>query len=129
MRSFIPRPFRLLRVWLMLFLSVSIAAHARDAVETARINHLLKSVEQLEGAVFIRNGTEYDPKSAVSHLRMKLDKAGNEIKTAVHFIDLLASKSSVSGKPYIIRKSDNTRVNTNAFFHARLKEYDNANHD
>ncbi len=127
MQIAIPSPLRLLKVLLMLFILGSVTAHARDAKENSRINHLLKSVENLEGAVFIRNGTEYKPKDAVSHLRMKLDKAGDKIKTAENFIDGLASKSSVSGKAYQIRKSDGTKVTTSAFFYARLKEYDKAN--
>ena len=102
------------------------SAHARDAKEDARINHLIGSVEKLKGAVFIRNGKDYEPKAAASHLRMKLEKAGDRVKTAKDFIDGLASKSSISGKPYKIRKSDGSLVTTSAFFRARLKEYDEA---
>ena len=58
---------------------------------------------------------------------MKLDKAGDKVKSAKDFIDGIASKSSISGKPYQIRKSDGTLVNTNAYFSALLKEYDEAN--
>jgi hypothetical protein len=123
----IPSYLRLLKVLLTLFILSSVTTHARDAEENSRIDHLLQSVENLEGAVLIRNGTEYKPKDAVSHLRMKLDKVDDKIKTAENFIDGLASKSSVSGKAYQIRKSDGTAVTTSAFFYARLKEYDKAN--
>jgi hypothetical protein len=102
----------------------SIAAHARDAKQDARIGHLIGSVESLKGAVFIRNGTEYETKEAAGHLRMKLGKAGNRVKTAEEFIDGLASESSVSGKPYQIRKADGTVTGTRPYFYARLREYD-----
>ena len=99
-------------------------ASAREAKQDARIEHLISSVEKLEGAKFIRNGTEYNPKDAGSHLRMKLGKAGDKVKTAEDFIDGIASKSSTSGKPYQIRKSDGTVVDTKPYFYTRLKEYD-----
>lgn len=103
-----------------------ISLHARDAGQDARIEHLIGGIESLSGAVFIRNGTEYDHKAAGSHLRMKLGKAGSRVKTAEDFIDGIASKSSFSGKPYRIRKPDGSVVDTGPYFHARLKEYDQA---
>jgi hypothetical protein len=103
------------------------AAFAREAKQDARIEHLISHVESLKGAVFIRNGTEYDTKAAGGHLRMKLDKAGDKVKTAEDFIDGLASKSSVSGKPYQIRKPDGTVVETKPYLYSKLKDYDKAN--
>ena len=108
----------------LLLCLIPIAAHARAAKQDARIEHLISNVESLKGAVFIRNGTEYDTKAAGKHLRMKLGKAGGRVKTAEEFIDGLASKSSFSGKPYKIRKVDGTVVNTRPYFYTRLKEYD-----
>lgn len=99
-------------------------AFARDAKQDARIEHLISAVEKLKGAVFIRNGTEYDPKAAGSHLRMKLKKAGDRVKTAEDFIDGIAAKSSTSGKPYQIRMSDGSVTDTEPYFRARLGEYD-----
>lgn len=118
------RPLRALL--LLLIICAPLSAHAREAKESARIEHLISSVEKLSGSKFIRNGTEYDPKKAGSHLRMKLDKAGDKVKTAENFIDGIAAKSSTSGKPYQIRNSDGTLVTTSAYFYARLKEYDQA---
>lgn len=114
-------------IFLIALCLIPLTADAREAIEKARIEHLISSVEKLSGAKFIRNGKEYDPKKAGEHLRMKLGKAGEKIKTAENFIDGLASKSSYSGKPYKIRKADGTLVTTKAYFYARLKEYDKAN--
>jgi hypothetical protein len=105
---------------------IPLNAHAREAKENARIEHLISSIEKLSGAKFIRNGTEYNPDKAGSHLRMKLEKAGDKVKTAENFIDGIAAKSSSSGKDYKIRKPDGTLVTTSAYFNARLKEYDEA---
>lgn len=119
-------PLRAVFLFIALCL-IPLAADAREAKENARIEHLISSVEKLSGAKFIRNGTEYDPDKAGSHLRMKLEKAGDKVKTAENFIDGIAAKSSTSGKPYQIRKPDGTLVNTSVYFYARLKEYDQAN--
>ncbi len=97
---------------------------ARPAAEDARIEYLLHSVETLKGAKFVRNGSAYDAGAAVSHLRLKLGKAGERVKTAEDFIDGLASKSSFSGKPYTIRMADGETVKTAQFFHDQLRKYD-----
>src|SRR6187431_584322 len=78
--------------------------------ESAKIEALISSVEQLQGAVFIRNGSEYDGHKAAEHLRRKLDYARSKVKTAEQFIDLLATGSSMSGKPYTIRFADGHSV-------------------
>lgn len=110
----------------LLLCLIPCTALARDAKQDARIEHLIGNVESLKGAVFIRNGTEYDTKAAGAHLRMKLDKAGDKVKTAEEFIDGIASKSSTSGKAYQIRKPDGTVVDTRPYFYTTLKEYDKA---
>ena len=58
MHTVILNPIRQLRTFLLLILIlIPITAHAREAKETARIEHLISSVEKLAGAKFIRNGT------------------------------------------------------------------------
>jgi len=105
------------RILLALFLCmIPMTSIAREAKQDARIEHLIGTVKALKGAAFIRNGTEYDTDAAASHLRMKLGKAGERVKTAEDFIDGLASKSSVSGKPYQIRKADGTVTDARPFF-------------
>jgi len=90
--------------------------------EAQKIQALIHSVETLKGAVFIRNGTEYDGAKAADHLRRKLDYAGDRIQTADQFIDKLATGSSMSGKPYKIRFNDGRTVDSADFFHAELRK-------
>jgi hypothetical protein len=92
--------------------------------ESEKIEYLIKSVEDLKGAKFYRNGTWYDSKAAADHLRMKLDKAGKRVKTAEDFIKYVGSCSSVSGKPYKIRFSDGTEVETRVYFTELLNKLD-----
>ena len=90
--------------------------------EAAKIQALIHSVEVLPGAVFIRNGSEYDGHKAADHMRMKLKYAGDKVQTAEQFIDLLATGSSMSGKPYHIRFADGRTVESAVFFHEQLRK-------
>ena len=95
---------------------------AQDNIEKKKIEFLISSVENLKGAKFIRNGSEYDGKEAAEHLRMKLQNA-LVVETADDFIRLCASKSSISGKPYMIRTSDGKTIKSEEYFREKLKEY------
>ncbi|MCK9195649.1 MAG: DUF5329 domain-containing protein [Syntrophales bacterium] len=99
---------------------VAVRAYAQDSREAAKIQLLIASVETLEGAKFIRNGREYDARPAANHLRLKLKNAGNYVKTAEDFIKYCGSKSSMTGKPYLIRFSDGTTVKAEVFFRKKL---------
>jgi hypothetical protein len=111
---------------LLLLLLIPDVLWARDAREEMRIEHLLQIVESLKGAVFIRNGIEYDPKEAGEHLRLKLKLAGDRVKTAEDFIEVCASRSSFSGSAYKIRLPDGTITETAPFFRRKLREFDDA---
>ena len=97
--------------------------NAQDDIEKKKIEYLITSIENIEGAKFIRNGTEHDGKKAAEHLRSKLKSAGGKVQTADDFIRLCASKSLISGKPYLIRSSDGKTENSEIYFREKLKEY------
>jgi membrane-bound inhibitor of C-type lysozyme len=108
---------------LLMLLTLSFA---RDQREDARIAALIQAVESLQGTRFIRNGTEYDCKAAADHLRLKLRRAGDRVKTADDFIEDCASRSSVSGAKYRLRFPDGKETDAEVFFHKKLKEIDHA---
>ena len=118
-----PRPFFVLLL-LLLGLTVPASLFAREPREERRIEYLLHTVGSLPGAVFIRNGSEYDAPAAEKHLRQKLNYAGERLKTAEQFIGYCATKSSVSGQPYKIRLADGSTVESAAFLRAKLAEFD-----
>ena len=100
------------------------AVSAQDNIEKKKIEFLLSSVENLKGAKFIRNGSEYDDgKAAADHLRMKLKTAGSRVKTADDFIRLCASQSYLTGRPYMIRLSNGKTIKSEEYFREKLKEY------
>jgi Family of unknown function (DUF5329) len=91
------------------------------APEKAKIEALLAHVEKLEGAAFIRNGKDYDPKTAAKFLRGKWEANAKEILTASDFIAKAATKSSTSGKPYLIRPKGAPETPCADYLTAQLK--------
>lgn len=89
--------------------------------EAQTIEALIQAVADLQGAVFIRNGSEHTPKEAAEHLRLKWRNAGRRVKTAPEFIQHCASGSSMSGKPYEIRLGDGRTVLARDWFWTELK--------
>jgi len=89
--------------------------------EKEKIEALIKSVEKLENAKFYRNGSLYNAVDAGKHLRMKVSKAGNRVKTAQDFIEKIASKSSLTGENYKIVFSNGKELTTRMYFLSILK--------
>ena len=94
-------------------------------VATREIEHLLST---LEGSTcqFFRNGKWYSGKQARGHLQQKYDyllKKGM-ISTAESFVDLGASTSSASGKPYQVRCAGDAEARLSAvWFTGELEKY------
>jgi hypothetical protein len=93
--------------------------------ESEKIQKLIAAIEDLEDAMFIRNGTAYPAADAAAHIRGKLKYAGNRIKTADQFIEHLATRSSQSGEPYLIRFQDGREVQSAEFLREELKRIQN----
>jgi Family of unknown function (DUF5329) len=68
----------------------------------AEIDHLLNFIAG-SPCVFIRNGVAYDGAQAADHIKDKYEHYREEIGSAEDFIALAASKSAMSGKPYLVR--------------------------
>jgi hypothetical protein len=108
---------------MVLLLPATAHVYAQDFSESAKIQYLISSVETLEGAKFIRNGSEYNARDASDHLRLKLKVAGKKVKTAEDFIKFCASKSSITSEPYLMRFADGTNVKSEVFFTNKLKTF------
>lgn len=89
--------------------------------EAQKIQALIERVSA-SGAVFIRNGSEHSAEAAAAHMRMKLSRAGGRIKTAEHFIQYIATKSSFTGVHYRIRFADGREVKSAEWLRAQLLE-------
>lgn len=97
-------------------------AQGNVANEKQKIEALIKHVENLKSAKFIRNGKEYDAKNAAKFLRGKWKANDAKIKTATDFVEKAASLSSTTGKPYEIQFQDGTRVKSGDYLLAELKK-------
>jgi len=92
---------------------------------SAAIEHLLGVIES-SPLVFIRNGAEYTGKEAAAHIRSKRDYFEKKIVTPEDFIAKAATKSELSGKPYLVRLADGTSMELAAWLTMRLAEWRSA---
>jgi hypothetical protein len=91
------------------------------SAEKQDIEKLIDAVENLGGAVFVRNGKEYPPSAAAKFLRGKWRKHAAHIRTAEDFIRIVASKSSTTGRVYVVRFTDGREMTTEAFLRGQLQ--------
>lgn len=71
---------------------------------------------------FQRNGVWHAADAAQIHLRRKLDHLATRgaVASAEEFIERAATKSSVSGRPYLVKCGDRPALPSGAWLHAEL---------
>ena len=100
---------------------------ALDKVEKQKIEALLKHLENLKEATFVRNDTALPPKEAAALMRQKWESMGDNIKTASEFIDkLMTVSSSGAKKPYLIRFKDGKETKCAELLKTELKKIESA---
>ena len=114
------------RPWLLaLALAAPMAAGAAPAAGVQQdVDHLLAFIET-SNCSFYRNGTRSDAKAALAHVRMKYDYlAGRDkVASAKDFIELAASQSSLSGKPYQVMCPGSAQVPSRAWLSEELARW------
>jgi hypothetical protein len=97
---------------------------ASPPVAQAEVEYLLSAVANSE-CEFYRNGEWFDSHRASAHLRDKYNAliADGHFMTATDFIDEVATKSSLSGRPYLIRCAGGEPVGTNQWLRDVLEQY------
>ena len=83
----------------------SVASSAVASVADAEIQYLLKTMGE-SGCTFVRNWSEHPAAEARSHMEMKYGYAKDKITRAEQFIKYITTKSSITGKEYVIRCGD-----------------------
>ena len=97
-------------------------AHAAPQAATAIEIDGLFSALLTSGCEFNRNGSWYSSQKASEHLHRKYDyllKKGL-VTTTESFIELAATKSSMSGKPYQVRCGNAQPVSSQSWFTNKL---------
>jgi len=113
------RPF--LAIVLSILCSAALSQAPADPAQH-EIAGLFARLEQ-SNCEFNRNGSWYDAKQASDHLRQKYDYLVRRhlVTNAESFIDLAASKSSMSGKPYLVRCAGEPAIESRAWFMHELE--------
>ena len=78
-------------------------AGSLSSAERAKIERLIAVVENLNEARFVRNGWAYGPATAGKFLRAKWKDRESSVHSADGFIQNVATRSSTTGRPYLIR--------------------------
>jgi len=86
------------------------------------IDHLLNFVEH-SSCRMNRNGKFHDGGAAVSHIRKKYAYFKDDIQTTEQFIELSATKSSMSGKYYMVQCGDGKQLRTKDWLINELENY------
>ncbi len=98
------------------------SAHAAPLSEDDKIEALIRTVDQLKGATFVRNGSTYDCHDAAKHMRDKWKWKKDVIHSARDFIVVAASFSTQTGKPYLIRWQDGRELKSAEFLATELRK-------
>ena len=118
--------YRTLLLLLAITASVPVSAETNDT-EHAEISYLLKQI-QTSDCRFNRNGTWHTAQEAATHLKNKYAYLSEKglIITAETFIEKAASKSSTSGKPYIVQCGTSEPIQSSLWFMTELSRYRHA---
>jgi hypothetical protein len=102
----------------------SLVAAATPTTAQAEVEYLLAAVA-ISGCEFNRNGEWYDSQKASAHLRAKYNAlvALGRFATAMDFIEGVATKSSLSGRAYLIRCASAEPVPTDQWLRQALARY------
>lgn len=94
------------------------------APAVAEINFLLTAMGA-SGCEFFRNGTWYEAQQAQAHLSKKYQwlVARDRVRTAEEFIELAATRSSLSGQAYAVRCAGKAPVSSNSWLTEQLRLY------
>ncbi|EED31088.1 conserved hypothetical protein [gamma proteobacterium NOR5-3] len=113
-----------MRIPIFAILVISSLLHTAASAGEAptEIEYLLTTMGSSD-CTFIRNGKEYDATDAAAHLRMKYKRGKRYASTTEKFIKNLASKSSMSRKPYLIACEGVERTESGAWLTQLLAEY------
>jgi hypothetical protein len=109
------------RLWILVLVlfSGSVTASVSPATQL-EIEHLLNFIRN-SSCIIDRNGKTYAGVKAISHIEKKYAYFEDEIETTEDFIELSASKSTMSGKYYMVSCGDEEQIRTREWLMQELK--------
>ena len=108
---------------LAIVLLVSSIANADVPPETQHeVQHLMNFVSNSPCQI-VRNGSAHDGPEAIKHIQKKYKYFKDDIRTTEQFIEYSATKSTMSGKYYLVNCRNQSQVKTRDWLLQELKEY------
>ena len=95
-------------------------AAAGSPSESDKIDALIKRVAARTDLTFERNGVTYTSAEAARHLQVKREFAGEQIRTALDFIDRLGTASSITGQAYKVHFANGATIASADFLRSEL---------
>jgi hypothetical protein len=96
-------------------------APPRESPEQA-IEYLIEFVTQSDWT-FVRNGKEYTGAQAAEHMLRKYEHFKEQIQSPEEFIRTAASKSLLSGRPYLVRSPQGKELSSQEWLLGVLEDY------
>jgi hypothetical protein len=107
-------------ITLAVLLLVSLPARSEPSGQVEQIiQHLITYVSGSD-LRFVRNASEYTPQEAAAHMEKKYRHFRDDIETTEDFIELCATKSLLSGKPYLVVDRQGNETRTSDWLRAEL---------
>ena len=94
---------------------------AATQLETT-VEHLIGQVAA-SGLTFVRNDKPHSSDEAARHMRKKYEHFQDEIDTPEAFIELCATRSLLSGKPYLVVDDQGKEMRTADWLMQALRQY------
>jgi hypothetical protein len=110
------------RTWCLLLLVLCVGFAQATSVADAEIDALIARVGHTKDVVFIRNGSEHTAAEAAEHLQRKRMSAHVGFASAEQFIDLVGTRSSITGRAYRVRTPDGKDVDSAVWLRGLLRE-------
>jgi len=111
---------------LLVFLLFSNMGHKEEAKgeseNTQQVIEFLISTVAQSHLTFIENGENHTCGEAALHIRQKYDCIQSKIKSPEHFIWLCASKSMLSGTPYLV-ETEQGRIPVEKWLSEKLEDH------
>jgi len=95
---------------------------APETTLDATIQYLMQYIGN-SGLIFVRNDNKHEAQAALAHVQRKYDYFRDKISSPEQFIELTASRSLVSGKPYEVILPDGSRQTMEEWLLKALAEY------
>ena len=111
------------KYFLAIVLLVTSIANADVPPETQHeVQHLINFVTNTS-CQMVRNGTHHDGPEAIKHIQKKYKYYRDDIRTTEQFIEYSATKSTLSGKYYLVKCGSQNPVKTRDWLLQELKKY------